>query len=52
MIDLEQHTVVAPGMHLVGAGQVHQLSRSGDMRAVVVQFGHDALVGLNGGVHG
>ena len=51
MIDLEQHTVVAPGMHLVGAGQVHQLSRTAEMRAVVVQFGKDALVGLNGGVH-
>ncbi|MGV3637609.1 MAG: helix-turn-helix domain-containing protein [Flavobacteriales bacterium] len=47
MIDLQQHPVVAPGLHVVAAGQVHQLSRSADMRAVVVQFGRDALVGLN-----
>jgi AraC family transcriptional regulator, transcriptional activator of pobA len=52
MIDLEQHTVVAPGVHLVGAGQVHQLSRTADMRAVVVQFGQEALLGLGGSVHG
>lgn len=52
MIDLEQYTVVAPGMHLVGAGQVHQLTRSADMQAVVVQFGEAALLGMDGGVHG
>lgn len=45
MIDLEQHAVVAPCMHLVAAGQVHQLSRSADMQAVVVLFGQDALMG-------
>lgn len=52
MIDLEQYSVVAPGMHVVAAGQVHQLSRSADMRAVVVQFGRDALVGMNATHHG
>lgn len=51
MIDLEQHTVIAPGMHLVGAGQVHQLSRTADMRAVVVQFGQEALLGNGSNVH-
>jgi AraC family transcriptional regulator, transcriptional activator of pobA len=45
MIDLEQRAVASPGMHLVGAGQVHQLSRSADMHAVVVQFGTEALLG-------
>ena len=38
MIDLQQHPVVAPSMHLVSAGQVHQLSRSAEMRAVVVDI--------------
>lgn len=50
MIDLEQRAVASPGMHLVGAGQVHQLSRSADMRAVVVQFGSEALLGRGASV--
>jgi len=52
MIDLEHRDVTAPCMHLVGAGQVHQLSRSADMRAVVVLFGQDAVAGRGGAVRG
>ncbi len=51
MIDLQQHPVVTPSMHLVGAGQVHQLSRSAEMRAVVVEFGKEALLRLGSTVH-
>jgi AraC-like DNA-binding protein len=51
MIDLEQHPVLAPSMHLVSAGQVHQLSRSAEMRAVVVEFGKEALLRLGSSVH-
>ena len=52
MIDLEHREVNAPCMHLVGAGQVHQLSRSADMRAVVVLFGKDAVAGRGSALRG
>lgn len=45
MIDLEQHVVQAPCMHLVAPGQVHQLDRSADMHGAVVMFGMDAQLG-------
>lgn len=45
MIDLEQHTVAAPCMHLVAPGQVHHLVRSADMEGAVVMFGSDARLG-------
>ncbi len=42
MVDLEQHGLTAPCMHVVTAGQVHQLVRSADMRGVVVMFDPNA----------
>lgn len=43
MIDLRQHTVAAPCAHVVRAGQVHHLVRSGDMEGFVFEFKQDAL---------
>jgi AraC-like DNA-binding protein len=45
MIDLEQHTISAPCMHLVAPGQVHRLVRSADMEGLVVMFATDAQLG-------
>lgn len=45
MIDLAQHEVGAPCVHLVGPGQVHGLDRSADMEGSVVMFATDAQLG-------
>lgn len=45
MIDLAQHEVAAPSVHLVGPGQVHGLDRSADMEGSVVMFATDAQLG-------
>ncbi|MBL7952501.1 MAG: helix-turn-helix domain-containing protein [Flavobacteriales bacterium] len=45
MIDLQQHEVVSPSVHLVAPGQVHGLDRSADMEGLVVMFAADAQLG-------
>lgn len=45
MIDLEQHSISAPCVHLVAPGQVHCLVRSADMEGLVVMFAPDAQLG-------
>lgn len=45
MIDLAQHEVFAPSVHLVAPGQVHGLDRSADMEGLVVMFAPDAQLG-------
>ena len=49
MLDLVQHEVKAPSLHLVSPGQVHQLVRSADMTGDVVMFAPDALLGQGHG---
>lgn len=49
MIDLEEHVVAVPCMHLVAPGQVHHLVRSADMEGIVVMFGSDARLGQGHG---
>jgi AraC-like DNA-binding protein/quercetin dioxygenase-like cupin family protein len=43
MIDLHRHSIAAPAVHVVQAGQVHHLVRSGDMEGFVFEFKADAL---------
>lgn len=45
MIDLEQHSIAAPSVHLVAPGQVHRLDRSADMCGSVVMFMTEAQLG-------
>ena len=45
MIDLQQHRINAPCVHLVAPGQVHRLVRSADMEGLVVMFAPDAQLG-------
>lgn len=49
MIDLEQHRITAPCVHLVAPGQVHRLVRSADMNGLVVMFAPDAQLGQGHG---
>ncbi len=45
MLDMVQHPVNAPSLHLVAPGQVHQLTRSADLTGDVVMFASEALLG-------
>lgn len=45
MIDLDAVPVRPPCVHLVSAGQVHQVTRSADASGLVVMFGEAALTG-------
>jgi AraC-like DNA-binding protein len=49
MLDMVQHAVQAPSLHLISPGQVHQLVRSADMTGDVVMFAPDALLGQGHG---
>lgn len=46
MVDLDQHPISAPCMHLVSPGMVHRLSRSADTEGAVVMFSTNADLGL------
>jgi len=49
MLDMVQHEVKSPSLHLISPRQVHQLLRSADMTGDVVMFAPDALLGQGHG---